>query len=71
MLVKTTKNFKIYSKKGVFCFFKDEILQVEEYPFHYELINWDNIKVKKDLFNKNISQNINDYDWIFGVLKLV
>lgn len=71
MLVKANKNFKIYSKKGVFTFFEDEILKVKEYPKYYELVDWDNIKVKKELFNENISQNINDYNWVFGVLKAV
>ena len=71
MLVKANKNFTIYSKKGVFTFFKDEILKVKEYPQYFELVDWDNIKVKKELFNKNISQNINNYTWVFGVLKEV
>lgn len=69
MLVKVNKNFKIYSKKGVFTFFEDEILRAKEYPQYYKLIDWDNIKVKKELFNKHISQDINDYTWVFGVLK--
>ncbi len=71
MLVKANKDFIIYSKKGVFTFFKDEILRVKEYPQYYELLDWENIKVKKELLNKNISQDINDYTWVFGVLKEV
>lgn len=69
MLVKVNKEVTIYSKKGVFSFFKDEILRVKEYPQYFELVDWNNVKVKKDFLNKNISQNINDYTWIFGILK--
>ena len=71
MLAKTNKDFKIYSKKGVFTFFKDEILRVEEHPQYYELLDWNRLRVKKELLDKNISQNINDYIWIFGTLKEV
>ena len=71
MLAKANKDFTIYSKKGVFTFFKDEILSVKEYSQYYKLVDWNNIKVKKELLNKNISQNINDYTWVFGVLKAV
>ena len=71
MLVKVNKEFKIYSKKGVFTFFKDEILRVKEHPQYYELVDWDNIKVKKELFNKHISQGIENYTWVFGTLKEV
>lgn len=69
MLAKTKKNFAIYSKKGVFTFFEDEILSVREYSEWYQLIDWPRLKIKKELLNKNISQNINDYSYIFGVLK--
>ena len=69
MLVKVNKDFKIYSKKGVFSFFKDEILRVEEHPQYYELLDWNRLRVKKELLNINISQNINDYTWVFGTLK--
>ena len=71
MLAKTNKDFKIYSKKGVFTFFKDEILRVEEHLQYYELLDWNRLRVKKELLDKNISQNINDYIWIFGTLKEV
>ena len=69
MLAKVKKNFQIYTKKGVFTFFEGEILNVAEYEQYYELKDWNNIKVKKELLNKNIPQNVNDYIWIFGVLK--
>lgn len=71
MLVKVNKDFKIYSKKGVYNFFKDEILRVKEHPQYYELLDWENIKVKKELLDKNISQNTKNYIWIFGTLKEV
>lgn len=69
MLVKVNRDFKIYSKKGVLTFFKDEILRVKEYPKHYELVDWQDIRIKKELFDKNISQDIDDYTWVFGILK--
>ena len=69
MLVKANKDFRIYSKKGVYNFFKDEILRVKECPQYYELLDWDNVRVSKKLLNKNISQNTKNYTWVFGVLK--
>ena len=68
MLAKVNKNFQIYTKKGVFTFFDGEILKVKEYDKYYELIDWNNTKVKKELLNKDIPQNVDDYIWI-GVLK--
>ena len=68
MLAKVNKNFQIYTKKGVFTFFEGEILKVKERDKYYELIDWDNTKLKKELLNKDIPQNVDDYIWI-GVLK--
>jgi hypothetical protein len=69
MLAKVKKNFQIYSKKGVFTFFEGEILKVKEYDKYYELQDWNDTMVKKELLNKDIPQNVDDYIWLFGVLK--